>query len=287
MENGSLVPIQDTKESPYFVYFEYGALPFKCLSKVFKANFITVTMMIDEIGIFVQENTSNGSIVFETLLHAQKFDKYLIPVFAEEKSVICLGFNSIDFMQQLDSAVKTDTLRMYVLASNTNVLHMEIVKKGDGGISHRFIALCKTDIGNFVSPNYNEHKPTIKIDGTRFAQVGTAASKQSKHNVRIRAQEHALVVEGISSGIKGFKEILGDWVEGRPVVFDEIISTSRFASFNWMGKVTKKILIYACPGRPLKLSADVCSLGTCSLYLQTEGQELPPQEAFQHKQLGY
>jgi hypothetical protein len=290
MENKTLALTQDANQSPYFVYFEYKAMPFKCLSKVCNANFITVTMMVDEYGIFIQENTANRSVVFETFLQRQKFDRWLSPIFEEKGSVVCLGFNAKDFMQQLDSVVKTDTFKMYVLVANTNVLHIEVIKKGDTGRSHKYIALCKTEIGNLVSTSYKEHMPTVSVSGTRFSQVGTAATKQSKHNIRIRAQEGGISIESVTSEIKGFQEVLGTWVEGKPILFDEMLSTARFVSFGWMGKVTENIRIYACPGGlPLKLTADVGGLGTSSLYLQPEAQAAPPiQESFQtNLQIGY
>jgi len=285
MQGNELTPYSNGQQpSPYFLLFESPAAPWKSIAKVLRANFLQATLMINQFGIYIQENTENGGTMFEASMQGQLFKMWHIPTFENPESVICLGFDTKDFCEQLESVTKTNNLKIYVLASDVKTLQMDIL--GKDGTSHKFISLVNTKPGNLIASDYKEHMPTARVPGLRFSKVGTAAEKQSKLKVRITAQDKGIVVSSTSSTVRGFREDLGDWVDGKQILFDDVFSTARFKSFGWMGKtdVSRFIRIYAVPGGlPLRLSANVGDLGTCSLYLNPEAvpvAQVQPPNAF-------
>lgn len=269
----AIVPTSDQKPaSPYFLYLETSAMPFKCLSKTLDANFQYACMMVATMGVMIQESTQNNATMFECFLQRQKFRQFHIPVFADPASVILLGFKVKDFVEQMENVTKTDTIKVFVLESSRETLHFQIEKKGAGGTSNKFISLCRTPISEIISAKYPDHIPTANIQGTRFSSVCTQANKHSKDTVFVQAQAQGIAISSTKSNLKGFRETFGQWVEGAPIVYEGVISTARFSSFSNMAKVSNNVRLYACQDGgggylPLKLVADVSDLGSCSLYL--------------------
>lgn len=246
---------------------------FQAIAKILEKNFIEATFMVTEHGIFLQESNSTGdgtaSIIFEVMLRRQKFLVYTVPIVESPDATVCLGFSTSDFKNALDRIIKTDSFRMYVLASDPEILHLEIISSA-GNRTEKFITLRKTTVGQVIPPNYNDHIPTVVIQPSPFRKATTDANKNSKTQVKISAQTHGLRIEGTGSQIRGLKDTFGKWVDGQPEIYNELISTQKLHSFSEIAvsNIAETIQIYASgDGRPLKLSADAGSLGTVSMYL--------------------
>lgn len=268
MENFREIALSPEAKSPYFVFFQSDGMTWKSLSKVMKANLLQATIIIRDTGIFVQEYLE-GIAIFECYLKREKFGSFFIPTFENpESSFILLGINTVAFAKQLDSITKTDSLEIYVLASDVKTIHFEIIKKDGTRTSHRYMPLLDPVISNTVSAvDYQDHLPTCNPLSDRLYKVSVEAAKHSKTQIRIMAQQSAIMIKPGTESNGGFDELFGEWNRSVAPVFNCLISTPRFRSFAEMQKVTTRFIIYALPGLPLKMTADVGSLGTCSLYL--------------------
>jgi len=250
------------------------ALVFKCLAKLLLKNFTDSTILIMESGMYLSESTEEGSVLIECFLNSQQFLSFNIPKFEDPSSTISLGFSTKDFLQATEGITKTDDIKMFILAHNTNMLCLEITNAAKKKKSQKFISLKKTTLGNLTSPSYTDHKPTATILASQFKRAIVDAKKVSKQMVRIRAQEHGAVMESAASQIGGFKESWGDWREGLPAIYDECITTARLHAIAELAQITRTIRIYCCSDdRPLKISANAGDLGTICIYLDGLSKE--------------
>jgi len=250
------------------------AIVFKCLGKVLLKNFSEGSFMITQHGIFVSENTDDESVLLESLLKREQFTTFVIPTFENQNSTLKLGFSTRDFQQATDGITKTDSYRMYVLASKPNILCILITNDTKKKKCERFIPLRNTKISNVTSPSYQDHLPTATVTSAQYKRSIVEAKKMSKHKVRIKAQKFGAIMESPESQMGGFKETWGT-IEGlteeeqqKLMVYHELIATARLHSMAELVQITKTIRIYACSNnKPLRLCANAGSLGSISLYL--------------------
>lgn len=246
----------------------------KSLSKLLSKSFLDATFIVSPQGIFCQESLDDMTLVVEVVLRSQKFLRYRMPTIDREGSVLCLGFSVEDLKNALDRITKTDHFRMYILASEPHVLHMEITNEAKKSTTRKFITLKSTKLSDVIPPTYVDHQPTVVVACTQFKKATSDAYKNSKVKIRVCAQKNGCTIEGTSSQIRGNQDLFGTWDDKGSVVYDEIISTKKFHSFSEMAiiSVTKTIQIYACESTPLRLNADAGTLGRVSLYIQPSSE---------------
>lgn len=244
------------------------AIVFKSISKVLHKNFIDTTLLINQFGIYISENTDDAKVLIECILNAEYFTKFMIPQL-EEGQTIRLGLSTTDFCQATSGITKTDKLKISVIENDYNTLCIQILNPDRGKKVHKFIKLKQVEIKDLCAPQYNNHLPTATIVSSQFKRAMVDANKVSKQKVRIRAQKKGALMENSESQIASFREEWGEWVEGEEVIFDKYLITKRLHSITELSQITKNVRIYATADDsiPMKLSCHAGGLGFIYIYL--------------------
>lgn len=261
----------NSANSTLFDVFTTEAIVFKAMSKVLASNFIDATFLITEAGIFIQECSGGGSIIFEAVLRRNAFLGWRLPQINQAGSILCIGFSTADLKTALDRITKTDSFRMYVTSQQPEILRMEITTRL-GVKTEKFITTKKTNLADLIPPSYDGLSPTVVVQSGSFKKTTTDANKNSKPKIRVMAQLTGLIIEGTGSQLRGLKDNYGEWDPKGSILYSEEISTQKFHSFSEMAvqTISKNIQIYAGDVNPLRLRADAGSLGSVSMYLQPD-----------------
>jgi hypothetical protein len=266
----------------------------KTVARILEQNFVNATLIVTELGIFVQENNGDKemnipcTIILEVFLKRQFFNYWLMPRIepsAENQAPgeICLGISTSDLKKALHQVNKTDSLRVYVLASDHSKLYFDITKSSGGMSSTKWVTLVDNPIGRIVPPTYKDHRPTVVVSAQDYKRITTDANLNSKQKVKFSAQENGILIEGTSSSIRGLRHCIGEWDDSKDIIYSAKLSTQRLHSFSQVSvnNIAKTIQIYVCNnGNPVKLSCQALSLGTISMYIQEEGDQDDEQAPF-------
>lgn len=243
------------------------------LSVILAANFQSATMIVLDEGIFIQES-HDSTMIFECKLHRDRFLTYQIPKISnseENPSYITIGFSTADFKTAADKIGKTDTVEISIHPSNLDRCKITTTKGNSTNILEKSFNLIKTSIGDVVPPIYQDHIPTVTILVASFKSVFSAFKKSKNALVVISAQKEAISINDEQSQIINSGGKFGNWDPKAPILCSFTVPLIRIQSFGEVNLINGKdtIRVYAIPGVPLRLSANVASLGIVNMYLNS------------------
>jgi len=219
-------------------------------------------------GVFYSDSDKGGQLIMQFQLYADKLGRYKPPwKLKDVDDAMIISTGSKDMLNNTKACIKDTTLAMIVRKDDVRRLRMEVGSKNSSPIvNHARIggdaAYRPVDV-----PMYPEGlRASIKVKGKEFNDKWKGLSPFGT-TAEIVAQKNALMSNAGASDGNSSAVPFGIWNDKTPEIFRGTFSTAMLGHIAKAGTISAQVLIYVVPNKPLKIVADIGSLGMVMYHL--------------------
>jgi hypothetical protein len=228
-------------------------------------------LIITRSGLLYSASDNQGQIVMQFQLMADKLTRYNPPWNLHNKDDCLVVSTSSQNMQAATKANNKDTstniciekrnkstFKITVVANNSSPTYNTVRLGGDKGYQ-------PVDVPQFPA----DLRPIVKVGGKEFSEKWKSLAPFGDETELVVQREGVSAYAG-SPETKSSKPVFGVLQEKAPELFRGTFSSAMMTNIAKCGAMTKQVLIYCVPGKPLKIMADIGSIGSLYIHLYSK-----------------
>lgn len=249
----------------------------KILLSALTQSFTNIVFALGRDGVRVRRRDEiSNQYLIDLFLQAKCFVRYSLPSVIEESDdeVVLISVIATDMKDIMSIAKKSDIMTMWILEDDPTQLYIKILDKSKTkGQLRKLTIQSDGDYDNTQTPpRYKSETPTYAITGKDFKTLCTSKKNQA-WSVKIEAQKYGFIFTVYDDDDDEVTAYDFGWKKHRDIVYSERFPLKVLNQMVNCGNLSDHIRVYAQDKLPLKIEADVGTIGTITYYLQHNDTE--------------
>lgn len=229
-------------------------------------------MMLD--GLFYSASDSGGRLIMQFQLYGDKLGRYKAPWKLKVKDdAVIMSASSKSMQVATKASIKDTSITMYIKKADARQLQIELGSKSGSPTQNNVRVGGDTGYVPVDVPQFPEElRPSVRVSGKEFSDKWKSLLQFGKQT-ELTAQRSALNARAGTTDGRGTNVPFGTVVEKAPEVFKGTFDSVMLGHIAKCGTMSDQVLIYAMPNKPLKIVADVGSIGSVLFHLYSAKQQ--------------
>jgi proliferating cell nuclear antigen PCNA len=240
----------------------------KIVAEILSNNIKTGCFVIDDTGIFLCMMDHNRRVLIDLSLKAENFVMYK---FLGKK--MHLGINLNHFHRMVKSIKKKDSIELFIDDSSMTDLGIKVIPKDNNRITTSFVKIqsiqnLEIDIPETNSKPINVSSSEFQKMLKDFGNIGNSLIVTSQnYKIKFSCNAGGILKRTVEFGETDDDDMLSS---SDRTEFSQEFNTEQLCRISKLSGLSNNIQIY--PGKPIRFSSNIGSLGKISIYIKSKEQ---------------